>query len=213
MEKTFTSIIILLAFMLSACGASQTSTPNAQTIPDNGELPETTKLVIGTLQLKDTENAVTPEQAQELLPLWQVYLSLLSSDAAAQAEIDALVNQIGETMTPEQTQAIEAMQLSQENMFAVMQENGLGMGENNRPQRNNGSADNGSGFSPPGGGGAPGGGSGDFTPPDGGGGGRGDVPSGDQIPEGQSPQSLGGGGVPTLLIQAVIDYLQEIAGS
>lgn len=185
-------------------------------MPGNGELPEITKLVIGTLNLKDTENAVTPEQAKELLPLWQVYLSLLTSDTAAQEEIDALVEQIGETMTPEQTQAIKAMQLSQEDMLTVMQANGLGMG-GNRPQGNNNSG-NSSDFAPPGGGDFVPPDGGGFTPPDGGGvpGGEfpsGDIPSGDQIPEGLPAQGIGGGGVPTPLIQAVIDYLQEIADS
>lgn len=216
MKKALTSTLILLALILSACGTSQTNTPSAQTLPGSGELPEITKLVIGTLNLKETENAVTPEQAQELLPLWQVYLSLLSSDTAAQEEIDALVEQIGETMTSEQTQAIEAMQLSQEDMFTVMQENGLGMG-GNRPQANSDDSGNSGGFTPPDGGG--------FAPPDGGGGmpgggmPSGGMPSGtqsqsqDQGTGAQPAQSMSGGGVPTPLIQAVIDYLQEIAGS
>lgn len=217
MKKTLFSTFILLAFLLSACGTSQTNTPGAQTMPGNGELPEITKLVIGTLNLKDTENAVTAEQAQELLPLWQVYLSLLSSDTAAQEEIDALVEQIGETMTPEQTQAIESMQLSQEDMFKVMQESGLGMGGNRPQASSDSSSGSGGGFTPPDGGG--------FAPPDGGGGmpgggmPSGEMPSGTQSQSGdqsaaaQPAQGMGGGGVPTALIQAVIDYLQEIAGS
>lgn len=216
MKKNLVTTLILLAFILSACGTSQTNTPNAQTMSGNGEMPEITKLVIGTLNLKDTENAVTAEQAQELLPLWQVYLSLLSSDTAAQEEIDALVEQIGETMTPEQTQAIEAMQITQEDMFAVMQENGLGMG-GNRPQMSG--ASNSGGFTPPDGGGfAPPDGGG-FAPPDGGGFPSGGMPSGTQSQSGnqssgvQPAQGFGGGGVPTPLIQAVIDYLQEIAES
>jgi hypothetical protein len=217
MKKTFTSTLILLTLILSACGSSQTNPPNMQSMPGGGEMPEITKLVIGTLNLKDTDNAITPEQAQELLPLWQVYLSLLSSDTAAQEETDALVEQIGETMTPEQTQAIEAMQLSQEDMFTVMQENGLGMGGGNRPQTSDDSSSgsNSGGFAPPDGGGMPGG-----APPDGGGmPAGGGMPGGtqsqggDQSTEAQPAQSMSGGGVPTPLIQTVIDYLQEIAGS
>lgn len=214
MRKALTSTLILLALILSACGTSQSNTPSALTMSGSGELPEITKLVIGTLNLKDMENAITPEQAKELLPLWQVYLSLLSSDTAAQEEIDALVEQIGETMTSEQTQAIEAMQLSQEDMFTVMQENGLGMG-GNRPQASTDSGNSG-GFAPPDGGG--------FAPPDGGGMPGGGMPTGrmpsgtqnqsqDQSTGAQPAQGLGGGGVPTPLIQAVIDYLQEIAES
>ena len=217
MKKTIISTFILLAFILSACGTSQTNTPGAQTTPGNGELPQITKLVLGTLQLKDTENAVTPEQAQELLPLWQVYISLLDSDTAAQEEIDALVDQIGETMTPAQTQAITDMQLSQEDMFKVMQENGLGMGMGNRPQASGDSqSGNSGGFGPPDG-------SGGFAPPDGG-----EMPAGsgmpaggqsglseDQIAEAQAANGAGRGGlgVPTALILAVIEYLQETAGS
>lgn len=212
MKKIIASTMILIAFILSACGTAQTNTPSAQIEPGNGELPEITKLVIGTLNLKETENAVTPEQAQELLPLWRVYLSLLSSDTAAQEEIDALVEQIGETMTDQQTQAIESMQLSQEDMFAVMQENGLGM-SGNRPQMSSDSSSgsNSGSFGPPDGGG--------FAPPDGGGMPGGGMPggtqsqSGDQSSVAQPAQGLGGGGVPTPLIQAVIDYLQEIAES
>jgi len=213
MKKTLFSILILLAFILSACDVSQTNTPDAQTMPGSDELPEITKLVIGTLSLKDTGNAITPEQAQELLPLWQVYLSLLSSDAAAQEEIDALVEQIGETMTAEQTQAIEAMQLSQEDMLTVIQENGMG-GNRLQGQGNNGSSRS-NGFTPSGGGSFGGGfpEGGNFTPPDGGGFPSDGIPSGDQIPAGQPAPGLGGGGVPTPLIQAVIDYLQKIAGS
>lgn len=218
MNKTFFSTLILLALLLSACGTSKSTTPGAQNTAVNSELPQVITLVLGTLQLKNTENAVMPEQAQKLLPLWQVYLSLLSSDIAAQEEIDALVEQIGETMTPEQTQAIETMQLTQEDMFTVMQTNGLGMG-GNRPEvgnDTNSSGNNSGGFTPPDGGG---------SPPDGGGmpgvGGMpgGGIPSGtqnqsgDQSTAAQPAQVIGGGGVPTPLLQAVIDYLQEIASS
>lgn len=225
MKKTIFSTLILLATVLSACGTSQSNTPGRQNTSGNGELPEITKLVIGTLNLKDTENAVTQEQASELLPLWQVYLSLLSSDSAAQEEKDALAEQIGETMTSEQTSAIETMQLSQQDVLTAMQENGVGFGGGNRPQGNNGSGRNGGGF-PGGGGGFPGGGDfggggtpgggdfggGNFTPPDGVDFQNGDLPEGFQ--GGEFPaQGIGGGGVPTPLIQAVIDYLQEIADS
>lgn len=209
MRKKIIMIFVLIAFILSACSTAQTNTPDTQNTPGNGELPEVTKLVLGTLQLKDTENAVTPEQAKELLPLWQVYLSLADSDTAAQEEIDALVEQIGEMMTPEQTQAIYALQLSQEDMFKLMQESGIGM--SNRPQVSESSQGGTSGgFGPPDGGGAP---------PDGGMPGGG-MPSGaqslseGQIATAQAARGAGGfGGVPTTLIEAVIAYLQETADS
>lgn len=212
MKKNFITIFILLAFILSACG-SATNTPDTQRAQDNGQLPAVTKLVLGTLKLEGTENAVSPEQAGELLPLWQVYLSLLESDSASQEEIDALVDQISSTMTPEQSQAIEEMQLSQQDMFEIMQESGMGMG--NRPQTEGGNQSG--NFSPPGGGEG-------FAPPEGGGpsggipGGNGEGLDPEQIATAQAAREAGGGGfgmsgVPTALIEAVIEYLQETADS
>ena len=214
MKKIIASTMILIAFTLSACGTAQTNTPSAQIEPGNGELPEITKLVIGTLNLKETENAVTPEQAQELLPLWRVYLSLLSSDTAAQEEIDGLVEQIKETMTSEQLQAITDMNLTQRDIFTLMEEKGLGMGGT---QRNNSSGGNntGNGNNFPGGGfgGPPDG----FVPPDGGfqggPGGGGQNLNPEQIATAQAARQQGGRGggafMPTALLDALIKLLQE----
>lgn len=90
-----------------------TSYPNA--------LDVSSQLALGTLQLEETENAVTPEQAKTLLPLWQA----LQGGVTAQAEINAVLKQIEKTMTPEQLQTIAAMQLTQEDLQAWMQEQGL----------------------------------------------------------------------------------------
>lgn len=214
MKKNFITIFILFAFTLSACGSAMADTPGTQGSQNNGQLPAITKLVLGTLKLEGTENAVSPEQAGELLPLWQVYLSLLESDSASQEEIDALVDQISSTMIPEQSQAIEEMQLSQQDMFEIMQESGMGMG--NRPQTESGNQSG--NFIPPGGGEG-------FAPPEGGGP-SGGIPGGnggqgldpEQIATAQAAREAGGGGfgmggVPTALIEAVIEYLQETAGS
>jgi len=108
------------------------------------------QLALGTIQLKGTENAVTPEQAVALLPLWQS----LQGSATAQAEVDAVLKQIEGTITQEQLEAIAAMQLTQGDLQAWMQEQGLGM--------------------PPGGEMPPGGG----TPP------GGEMPSGGRMPPG-----------------------------
>ena len=171
-----------------------------------------TKLAIGTLKLEGTENAITPEQASDLLPLWQVYLSLVDSDTAAQAEINGLVDQISTTLTDSQNQAIDDMQLSQQDMMFVMQEMGISMG--NRPQSASDSEQSGSS------GGFPGGGDG-FAPPDGGGMPGGGMPSGGNMPtlsEDQIATAQASGGAPGLgssipMIEAVIEYLQKTASS
>jgi hypothetical protein len=80
--------------------------------------------VLGTLRLEGTENAVTPEQAAALLPLWQA----LRGGVTAQAEVNAVLKQIEGTMTQEQLEAIAAMQLTQDDLGAWVEEQGLGLG-------------------------------------------------------------------------------------
>lgn len=219
MKKIFVISLVLLSLILSACGSS-TSTPAGGNYPSNniGEMSPVTKLALGTLKLDGTENAITPEQAGELLPLWQVYLSLSDSDTVAQEEIDGLVDQIGSSMTDAQTQAIDGMQLSQRDMMSIMQEMGISMG--NRPQTDSSQQSSDSGSAPSGGQG--------FAPPDGGGMPGGGMPGGDMPSSGSMPnlsedqiataQASGGApgmgsGVPASLIEAVIEYLQKTASS
>jgi len=70
------------------------------------------QLALGTLNLEKTDLAVATDQAAELLPLWQVFKSLSASDSSAPEEIEAIQEQIQETMTPEQLAAIEDMELT-----------------------------------------------------------------------------------------------------
>jgi len=127
-------------------------------------LPVESQLALGTLMLEETENAVTVEQAGELLPVWQMLQALQSSSTAAPAEVDAVLNQIQRAMTDEQLAAIKEMKLTTDSMTEMLQERG-GMGRGFT-----GTADgeqSGGGFRPPegmmpggGAGGGPGGGMG-----------------------------------------------------
>jgi hypothetical protein len=54
-----------------------------------------------------------------------VLKGLSNSDSAAPQEVTAVTEQIRETMTSEQLQAIEEMELTPQDMFATMQELGL----------------------------------------------------------------------------------------
>ena len=112
---------------------------------------------------------MTSDQAAALLPLWQVMRSLLDSDTAASAEIDALTNQIAGLMTESQLSAIQAMGLTQQDMMPLMEEIGLDPGF----ERPEGVETGEGGFQPPAGitpGSGPGGGAGGGP----GGGGQGD---------------------------------------
>jgi hypothetical protein len=127
--KKIIFLTLVLTLLLTACGGSAEPVSGAgngtQFDPTTRQLPLSTKLAIGTLKLENTDLAVASDQAAELLPLWQVINNLSSSDNAAQDEITAVTEQIQETMTPEQLNAIEDMGLSGQDIFTTMQELGI----------------------------------------------------------------------------------------
>jgi hypothetical protein len=173
-----------------------------------------TELVVGTLKLEGTADAVTREQAADLLPLWQVYRDLSTSDTAAQAEIDGLTAQIQATLTDAQRKSISAMKLTQEDVLAVIQEQAPDMasGPVARGDSNTRGTDN-----PFSGGGPPTGMM--FVGPDGGGMMPGGGPGGGVQTTG-TPQANGqqlrgrrAGGMPTPLLNALIKYLEAKAAS
>jgi len=145
------SLIIVLA--LSACGGSPDVTTSAE---ENNEsspvesssndaaspsesspgiradfqdaLPISAQLGFGTLLLEDSEYAVDSSQAAELLPLWKAARSLSQSETVAEAELEAVFNQIQDTMTSEQINAIADLQLTGEEMAQLMEDLGLSFG-------------------------------------------------------------------------------------
>lgn len=190
MEKTSPIVILLLviALILSGCsGGTAAATTTTQAASGNGAaLSLTDKLAPGILKLEGTDLAVTPEQAAELLPLWKAVKSLGSSDTATQLEIDAVYQQIQDALTAEQLAAIEALDLSGENMRTLMSELGIDMnapfdtGLTDSERATKIAELRASGNLPQGGfGGGPGGGAGGGQPPSGGG-----MPSGGAMPEG-----------------------------
>ncbi len=216
MKKLTITILTILTLILTACGSASSSTPQTDPSAQAQTLPAATRLIVGTFKLEGTDQAVTAGQAKALLPLWQVYQDLLTSDTAAQEEIDALVEQAQETMTPEQTQAISALNLTQRDVFTLMQEKGLGMTQRSSSSGGNSTGNRtnfeGGGFAPPEGGfpagGFPGGG------PDGGGG----FPGGNQTRNSSQsgtdtttrPTQINPG---TLLLDPLIKLLKQKAGS
>lgn len=217
MKKTLLiSLLLALSLSLAACGgnaalASETNT-GTQVDPNARELPLSTKLAIGTLKLEGTEYAVASDQATDLLPLWQVLNNLSSSDSAAPEEVAAITEQIQETMSEEQIQAINAMGLTSEDIFATMQELGLAsvaqVNASGTPQAGAGfgggqGSEGGSvpGGAPPGGGPGGGFGGGDISP--------------EQMATAQARRAEGGAGfgnrMLTPLVEAVIDLLESKA--
>jgi hypothetical protein len=127
--------LTLAAIVLAACGT--TATPTAASLAEayvstnlpttyEGALPAATQLVLGTFLLEGTSNAVTPDQAKTLLPLWQ---ALQNGAVQGTTEVNAVLGQIERAMTAEQVQAIAALQLTQENMAAWAQERGINLAQ------------------------------------------------------------------------------------
>jgi hypothetical protein len=119
---------------LSAQGSSGNDTSSgAATQPSvgedfQGEMPISTRLGFGTLMLEDTQYAVDPAQAAELLPLWKAAKSLSESDTVAEVEMEAIFNQVQDTMTPEQLSAISEMEFTGDEMAQLLEDLGISFG-------------------------------------------------------------------------------------
>jgi hypothetical protein len=191
-KKTLQSMLMLLLVVsMAACSGTKVSGTGAasrspQTTASTSESPVQSKLAAGTLKLEGTDQAVTAEQAKELLPLWKAVKTLGSSDTISQEEIQALYDQIQETLTASQIQAITQMSLTQEDISTMMADLGIdmnsasssGLTEEERAAQISAaqSSSSSSGSFPGGGGGFPGGGGGGF--PGGGSMSSGSMPSG-----------------------------------
>jgi hypothetical protein len=127
-------MILIFAICLAACANSgaqdDAATPAATEEGTNPagaskSLPLSTRLLIGSVILEGTENAIQPDQAAQLVPLWKALRSLSESETTAQVELDALVDQIAENMTPAQNEAIAGMSLTMQDLAAVAETLGL----------------------------------------------------------------------------------------
>lgn len=231
----YIAIFVLVVVTLAACSDSQSATAPNQTddLAVQAGQPMQNRLAVGILALEGTDQAVTPEQAQALLPLWKAVKSLSASDTASSEEIAALYDQVEESLTAEQIQAIQALNLSPEDTQALMEKYGVemqvpaGAGENPERLSQDERATRIAQFQAQGGGGGqfqPGGGA-----QGGGGFGRGQMPPGGEIPEGGTgmarpdvqgtpdpsmPRRGGfGGGFNLIWVDPLIELLQERAGS
>jgi hypothetical protein len=124
--RVWWAVALALAAVLLGCKAAEpTATPAASAgfaRPGDGApgaLDGTTTLALGMLKLEGTDDAVTPQQAAELLPLWQM---IGSGSLQGDAETQAVVKQIEGAMTASQQAAIEAMGLTFEELQAWMEE-------------------------------------------------------------------------------------------
>ncbi len=221
MKKATLTVITILILTLTACSGASNSSQTFSGQQNNASasgLPTASKLLVGSFKLEKTGLAITQKQAVDLLPLWQVYKDLSSSDTAAQEEIDALTEQIQETMTPEQMNAINGMNLTQRDIFTLMQEQGIQFaGSAQQGNQSNNSQNNSNQNNRRSGGGNFQGGGPVFQGGPGGGFGGGQGLNPQQIATAQARRAQNGGTfrlnrTPTPLIDAFIKLLQQKAG-
>jgi hypothetical protein len=128
------SLIFVVAVVLTACDGDSSTiawpTPEGSKLDTSysGALPSYLILALGTMKLDSTADAVTPEQAQELLTLWQALRSSINTGGTGQAEVGTLMLQIEDTLTADQIAAINAMKITQGDMRSWALANGVGTG-------------------------------------------------------------------------------------
>jgi hypothetical protein len=114
------ALLFSLCICLGACtnsNAAATPAASASTLSTEG------RLLVGTIQLENTDQAVDAAQAATLLPLWETLQSLASSGTAAEAEVQAVVDQINSAMTSEQLSSITAMNLTVQDLLSASHQN------------------------------------------------------------------------------------------
>ena len=131
--KLIIIVSILILAMLAACSGevSQSDTSagvtdiDGQTDPVAREMSPEMQLIVGTFLLEDMDLAVDAKQAEELLLLWTTLRSLTNGDTASSVEREALIDQISETMSIEQITAIDAMEITNEDLAALAEKLGI----------------------------------------------------------------------------------------
>jgi hypothetical protein len=154
--------LILIVFIVSALALSSCSTIQAfaSTGSQNGTQQGGTaqagqqrqftaspemRLAIGIMKLEGTPNAVTADQAKTLLPLWKGMKALGAAGSnSTQEEVTGLDDQIKAALTPEQVKAIDAVDLSPQNMRTIFSSLGIQFGNGNF-NRQGGTGQNGTG--------------------------------------------------------------------
>ncbi|MEM7330640.1 MAG: hypothetical protein AAF490_01020 [Chloroflexota bacterium] len=222
MKKITALILIFFTAILAACGAQAGAESSAAENTLNnevaaasvleGDLPQDAQLAVGSLLLEETDQAISEEQAQTLLPLWQAYETLSATGTAADVELDALVSQIEGEMSTEQVASIQEMDLNQESIQALLQDGtlrfgGFGGGDGEGGGQFGGGPAGGGGGGGQLGGGPPGGGGGQ-----GGGGVQGLDPATVQTRQAERAANGGGAGIGRFTTTAVIRLLEGKTG-
>lgn len=238
MKKIITiTVLSILALALTACGAfagsSQANPSSGSSAANSGSSnssgpasnngtaptgPSALQLAAGMIKLDGTSNAVTAQQAAQLLPLWQSLQQIETTavpqstpqgtvtpgarfNSAMMQQVGAQIILIQNAMTPAQIQAITDMNLNRQDIFTAFQQAGITMGG---PGQGGGFGPNGGTFTPPQG-----------TPPAAGTPGSGNGGNGGFGQGGNFNGGRRGFGnfIPLSVVDGMVQFLQKKAGS
>ncbi len=128
-------LLVILMLILCACSNSgaeledESVTASTEEIEDesteenNDTMSDVNQIIFGIMSLDGTNDEITKEQAETLLPLWQLYESMMEEDATASEELEAIISQIKSVLTDEQLSMMADMDYS--DMMEKMSQFGL----------------------------------------------------------------------------------------
>ncbi len=129
--------LLLGAALIAGCGSfpglgSNSNTPPSTPVgPINSNysnaISPAQQLILGTMNLQGNLE-VTPNEAAQLVPLWEAYQTLSTSNTASPLELQATLVGVEQAMTPDQVQAIVNMKLTRQDMATIFQQQGISFG-------------------------------------------------------------------------------------
>jgi hypothetical protein len=128
--NTVSSIVTSMPVAEQSQETLQVSAPISTEVKD--------KLAAGSLLLENTDLAITKDQAKTLVLLWKGLENLSSSDTASEVEINAVYQQIQDSMSSQQLAAIEEMEIDPTTLRQTLSEMGLQIGRMGNPSNETG---------------------------------------------------------------------------
>ena len=129
MKRTKALVLSLGVVAMVVLGGCQSAEPTVSATGGDAEdvpvrVNDMDLLALGTLELEESDDAVTPEQASEMLPLWKM---LASGGLRGDTESASVTKQIENTLTASQSTTITTMDLTSEDQQVWMEEQGIEM--------------------------------------------------------------------------------------
>ena len=134
MKKSLVLISLTVILLLASACAPTTSSSLTEPTSVAGAYLNTeyddaanlrSQLAFGIIRLAETPVPINQEQAQSLIPLWQGIIALSGDSTTASEELIAIQDQITETLTAEQLNAIAEMQITNADLDLFYAEFGI----------------------------------------------------------------------------------------